>query len=551
MKKKMKYRIEVLRNLYPYTHGVRGHWGILILFSVVAAGLEFISPLIYSFFIDDVILGANLSQLKTVIISYLVLYLAGVFTGYIKNWASYTLVNTVLYRARQKILNNFFEVPFPEYESTSVGDRKMRIDDDTKYIEAFTGSQTIGYLVSCATVIVCSVVLMRMSWGLAAFAFVTIPFTFWLDHRISKSEKVVMDSWRENQQKTSSWLHATVQGWREIKALNLAKNSQRKFTRFLHINMLHFVKWINYWTARVLIVPKIKNECFMQFGLYFIGGLLIIAGELRAGDLLVCAVYYSMLSDAIKKVSNADADLQSQMPYTDRLMESLNSQTSIKIDGIVPDDTQTIELKDVSFRYPNTENPVLTNFSLSIKKGERVAITGKSGSGKSTILKLITGMISPTEGSVCFSGVDLKEINISAMHSKMGFVMQENILFHTTIRENLLYGKRNATEDELLDACKKACIYDFILELPEGLDTLIGERGIKLSGGQRQRIVLARLFLQHVDIFIFDEATSALDQYSENIIQDAIRNIAKEKTILVVAHRESSISLCERVINIS
>ena len=128
--------------------------------------------------------------------------------------------------------------------------------------------------------------------------------------------------------------------------------------------------------------------------------------------------------------------------------------------------------------------------------------------------------------------------------------MQENMLFNSTIRENLLYGKNNANDDELLEACKKAYIYDFITGLQDGLDTVIGEHGIKLSGGQRQRIVLARLFLRDVDIFIFDEATNALDQYSENIVHDAIRNIANDKTIIVVAHRESSIRLCDRIIEL-
>ncbi len=150
-----------------------------------------------------------------------------------------------------------------------------------------------------------------------------------------------------------------------------------------------------------------------------------------------------------------------------------------------------------------------------------------------------------------FSGVDLQEIKLSEMHRRIGFVMQENHLFNTTIRDNMLYGKSDATDDEIVEACKKAYIFDFIESMPDGLDTVIGEKGIKLSGGQKQRLVLARLFLRNVDILIFDEATSALDGYSESIIQDAINNIAEDKTIIVVAHRESSTRLCERKIIIT
>ena len=258
-----------------------------------------------------------------------------------------------------------------------------------------------------------------------------------------------------------------------------------------------------------------------------------------------------MLSNAIQSVSTADADLQTKMPYIDRLIESLKFKLDEKNVGIIPDDSNIIELKDVSFVYPNTQKKVINKLNLSINKGERIAIIGKSGSGKTTLLKLITGMLVPTSGQISFSGVDLQYIDIVAMHKKIGFVMQENILFHASIKDNLLYANSDATEDELIKVCKMACIYDFIEGLPEGLNTVIGEKGIKLSGGQRQRLILARLFLQDVDVFIFDEATSALDQLSESIVHDAINNIAREKTIIVVSHRASSLSLCDRIIKIT
>ena len=161
------------------------------------------------------------------------------------------------------------------------------------------------------------------------------------------------------------------------------------------------------------------------------------------------------------------------------------------------------------------------------------------------------GMLHPTGGTVMFSNTRIQELSPEAMHRKIGFVMQENTLMNASIRENLIYGKPDASEGELETVCRKAYIYEFIIGLPDGLDTLIGERGVKLSGGQKQRIVLARLFLRDVDVFIFDEATSALDQYSESIIHDAIKNIGHGKTIIIAAHRQSSLALCDRVIAIT
>ena len=550
----MKYRCKVLYSLYPYTCGVRRYWGVLLLFSVVAVGLDFVTPSIYRAFINEVILGADLEKLGVIIIGYLAVYCAGVITGYIKSLAKYILVNHTTYGVRLKILRNFWNMQFSDYENVSVGDLKMRIDDDTGQVAEFAGSQTIDLLLQYITVMFSAYMLFRISWELALFSIVAIPLTFWLDNLLSRNERELSNKRRENYQKTSSWLHASVQGWREVKALNLEKHEARRYYKFLHTDMLYNAKWINYWTARALIIPAIKDEFFMRFGLYFIGGLLIVSGNLNIGDLLVFAVYYSLLSHAVQAVSGADANLQAQMPFVDRLLESLAGWRQEESQGSrekkIPDESDTIVLKGVSFIYPDTEKAVLDDFDLTIEKGERIAITGKSGSGKTTLMKLITGMLEPVKGTVSFAGIDLRDIDISAMHSRIGYIMQQNILFHTSIRENLLFGKEDASEEELLEACKKACIYNFIAELPDGLDTVIGEKGIKLSGGQRQRIVLARMFLQDIDVFIFDEATSALDQYSESIVQDAICNIPKEKTIIVVAHRESSIKMCDRIVNI-
>lgn len=566
MGKRMRYRCRVLRGFYPYAYGIKRYWGILFFFSAVTVCLDFITPLVYRFFINDVILQADLKKFRAVILGYLAVFFAGAAAGYVKTLARLALVNGTTYRIRQKILRNFWNMRFADYEKVSVGDLKMRIDEDTVQAAEFADSQTISLFMQYVTIVVSVCMLFRIHIELALFSMLAIPFTFWLDGRISRQEKNISDKRRDTAQKTSSWLHASIQGWREVRALNLAKHEERHYYRFLHADMLYNAEWINYWTARVLIIPKLKDEFFMQFGLYFIGGLLILSGSLHIGDLLVFAMYYSLLSNAVQTASAADADLQAKMPYTDRLLESLTgwerekgcdeaaerekAQIYGKKAGQIPDASNTIALKNVSFRYPDMEKDVFKNFDLTIEKGERVAVTGSSGSGKTTLLKLMTGMLEPAEGSVAFSGIDLRDIDRPAMYGRIGYIMQENILFHTTIRENLLFGKEDASEEELLKACRKACIDEFITGLPEGLDTMIGEKGIKLSGGQRQRIVLARMFLQNIDIFIFDEATSALDQYSENIVQDAIRSIPEEKTIIVAAHRKSSLKLCDRVVEV-
>lgn len=549
MRKQIHYCRKVIGNLCPYTEGVKRYWWCLLVVSLFAFVVELVTPIFYKIFVNDVIIRSNISKMKFVIAGYLVTYLLGVVLSYLKNHVKYKLTNKVLYRVRNKILNTYFHIPFSDYDNLSIGDLNMRIDDDIEQIKDYFGVWTIDYIIVCVMILTNFLILMSINWILALYSITVIPFTFWIDRILSKKEKIILDERRLNEQNMSSWLHESIQGWREVKAFNLQKYETRLYFHFLHTEMIGFAKWINYWTARVLIIPKIKNECFMQFGLYLIGGLLIIEGNLNIGELLVFSVYYSLLSNAIQSVSTAAADLQTKMPYIDRLIESLKYKVEDNI-GIVPDDSNTIELKEVSFGYPDAQMLVINKLNLLINRGERVAITGKSGSGKTTLLKLITGMLTPTSGQISFSGIDLRQIDMIAMHKKIGFVMQENILFHASIKDNLLYAKGDATEEELIQVCKMACIYDFIESLPDGWNTMIGEKGIKLSGGQRQRLVLARLFLRDVDVFIFDEATSALDQLSESIVHDAINRIAKEKTIIVVSHRESSLELCDRIIKI-
>lgn len=549
MRKQIHYCWKVIGNLCPYTEGVKRYWWCLLMVSLFAFVVELVTPIFYKIFVNDVIIRSNISKIKFVIVGYLVTYLLGVVLSYLKNHVKYKLTNKVLYRVRNKILNAYFHIPFSDYDNLSIGDLNMRIDDDIEQIKDYFGVWTIDSVIACIMILTNFFILMSINWILALYSITVIPFTFWIDRILSKKEKIILDERRLNEQGMTSWLHESIQGWREVKAFNLQKYETRLYFHFLHTEMIGFAKWINYWTARVLIIPKIKNECFMQFGLYLIGGLLIIEGNLNIGELLVFSVYYSLLSNAIQNVSTAAADLQTKMPYIDRLIESLKYKVEDNI-GIVPDDSNTIELKEVSFGYPDAQMLVINKLNLLINRGERVAITGKSGSGKTTLLKLITGMLTPTSGQISFSGIDLRQIDMIAMHKKIGFVMQENILFHASIKDNLLYAKGDATEEELIRVCKMACIYDFIESLPDGWNTMIGEKGIKLSGGQRQRLVLARLFLRDVDVFIFDEATSALDQLSESIVHDAINRIAKEKTIIVVSHRESSLELCDRIIKI-
>lgn len=539
MKSRMKYRLNVMKRLYPYAWGVKRYFLFLLLGCIIATGLQFVPPVLYGAFIDNVIIQGDIRILPYVIVGYLGLYFIQVIVKYIILLSKFKLSNRTVYKVRHQIFQNFLRMPFEQYGHLNVGEMKMRIDDDTKQVEVFAQTQTIDYILAYISMVLCVFFLFFIDWHLALFSSIVIPVTFALDSIISKREKTLVGEQRENQKRWTTWLHEYMQGWREIRALGIEKHEFARFLRFAHIDMIYNAKWINYWTTRILVIPMIKDEFFMKICLYFLGGLLIIYNRLEISELLVFTMYYTLFAEAVKTVSSTDAELQSNMIYTDRLLESLDSKEREEFSrNKIPDSSNTIEFQEVSYRYPDTEQEVLKELSLSIYKGDKIVISGKSGSGKSTLMKLMAGLLSPTKGRILFSGIDMREINLCELHKRIGFIMQENILFNDTIKENLLYGKENATEEDLYDVCKKAGIYDDIMKMPNGLDTVIGERGNRLSGGQRQRIVLARTFLQDKDIFIFDEATSGLDQKTENVIYDTIQKIPKDKTIIIVTHRQ-------------
>ena len=550
MLENLKYRIRVLRALRPFAFGVKRFLCVNLFVGLMLMALGFIRPVFYKLFIDRVILGGEVSLMPRVILGYLGVFILSTAFAYLKNYSTNRLVNRVTFLVKTKILRGFFRRDPVGYEQQSIGDMKMRLEDDTACIGAYAGAQTVEYAITSVTLTLSALLLFSIKWRMAAFSCTVIPLTFWLDRLIAKREKRVQNKQRENDQQMSTWLHASVQGWREIKALNLQKHERRQLARYIHRYAILFKAWINFWTARVLVIPKIKEEFFMRFSLYFFGGLLIMKGRLEIGALLVFMQYYGILSGALKTVSTTDAELVTSSIQSDRMLAELSLSDESSAQRQRPGASNAIELRGVDFSYPGTDKRLIENLNLFIGHGERIAITGKSGAGKTTVLKLITGMLRPTGGMVLFSNVNLNDLSLDAVYQRIGFITQENRLFNASIRKNLCYGKENAHEAELYAACRKAFILDFIQGLPEGLDTVIGERGIKLSGGQRQRLVLARLFLRDVSVFIFDEATSALDQYSEGIVQDAIRSIGKDKTLIVVAHRQSSIALCDRVVTL-
>ncbi len=548
MLKLVKYKLYVLDKILPLTKGVRHLFIINLFLSIVVIIAGFIVPLFYKRFIEETIILGKLETFMPVLSGYCLVHFGVIGIQYVKNHFNNKIRNCVTFRAKLKMWQDLFKWSFPEYECANIGDTKMYIEDDVQVLLNFSSYYTIDYLIQFVTMLVCIVILFAMEWRLALFAIICIPLTSGIDSVLSKREKALNNEQRENDKEMNTWLYSSLQSWKEVKALNLQNRQRVAFVSYIRKYALYYAKWINYWTLRALIIPKIRNEFLMRFGLYFLGGLLVMNGQMSIGILLVFVTYFDMLTKAILEVSSTDADLQGKKPYLDRLLQKLEEEYPVE-QGEELKTIESIEIENLSFHYPGQE-ALLKNVSLAARQGERIAIVGKSGCGKTTLLKLLVGLLNADEGRILYSGIEINHVKISGLHKRIGFVMQNSRLYNMSIKDNLLLVNPEATKEDIEEACRKACILDFIQELPDGFDTVIGENSSKLSGGQRQRIALARAFLMDVDVYIFDEATSAIDQYSEKLINDAIANMNKDKIVMIVAHRESSIQLCNRVIRL-
>jgi subfamily B ATP-binding cassette protein MsbA len=278
------------------------------------------------------------------------------------------------------------------------------------------------------------------------------------------------------------------------------------------------------------------------------GGGLVVKGSLTPGDLASFVVAIMMIHTPAKRLAGVNNNIQQAKVAFERMNDIFKIKPEEDGKVILKDFRDSIEFKDVTFRYPNTQRVILDGVNLKIKKGEIVAIVGKSGVGKTTLVDLIPRFYDPDKGTVLIDGIDLRALSLTSLRNLIGIVSQDIILFNDTVKNNIRFARPDASDEEVINAAKAAHAHEFIMEFPQGYDTVIGERGTRLSGGQAQRISIARAILKNPPILILDEATSSLDAHSEKAVRDALENLMKDKTVIVVAHRFSTIRKVSRIV---
>ena len=348
----------------------------------------------------------------------------------------------------------------------------------------------------------------------------------------------------------TSILQETISAVKIVKAFGMEKYENKKFTKETHSffrMMLKIVRIRNFASP----VTEFLSVLVGVFIIYYGGVMVLQQDTLKASEFLGFLFAIFQMMPPIKELSSVNNRIQEASAAGDRIFEILDTKPSIiNIPGAkeISEFQKSIVFKNVFFSYEDSVDPVLKDISFTANRGEIVALVGPSGGGKSTLVDLLPRFHDPVSGSIIMDDIDIKDIKIEDLRSLMGIVTQETYLFNETIRNNIAYGKEDFPMEKIVEAAKMANAHNFILELPKGYDTIIGERGTKLSGGQRQRISIARALVKNPEIMIFDEATSALDNESEVLVQEAIERLMQNRTTFVIAHRLSTIRHATKII---
>lgn len=512
---------------------------LIILFSLT-------EPIFKKYLIDDVILNRNLEVLWFISIGMVLVYILETITQIAIKKKENSFYYNITYKVIARLWKYITGQKTEYYDENDIGELKNRVDNDVIVLEDFIKQQIVGRLVEMGTIAVIVSILFYMNWILTLFGILILPLVFKITVMMGNKVGDATEEYRRAWSGYEKWLVNDLRGWKEVRALNIQKNDQIHFVKhWKSLCKSNFTKWM-YWFG---------NECFIAFkdtflvnlSIYFVGAIIIFQGWMTVGELLVFKVYYEQLMVSINRLNNYNMIFSRDYPLLKRVADMLHcTNTKKEKKESLLCTAYNISFQNMSFRYKNQENNTLSNINLEIKGGERIAIIGKSGCGKSTLAKLLSCLYSPSEGRLCIDGQELKLVKEEDIHDCIGVVMQENTIFNMSIMENLKLAKPEADRDEIELACEYAGFKEVVAQLEKGYDTVVGEKGSILSGGQRQRLNIARIMLKNPKIIIFDEATSALDYQSEQIINETIERISKGRTVIVIAHRLSSILKLDR-----
>ncbi|MFC1466249.1 MAG: ABC transporter ATP-binding protein [Candidatus Brachytrichaceae bacterium NZ_4S206] len=448
---------------------------------------------------------------------------------------------------RQSVYAHLQSLDLGFFANRRTGELTSRLSSDVTVVRVALVNNVATLLSSILTVVGSAVLVLTINWRLTGIVVLIFPLATIVARLYSRSLRPLATKAQDRLAEATAIAEEAISGVRVVKAFG---REPYEVQRFNQASQGVFQASLKLSRIRATFGPLIGLMFFFALvGVLWFGSQEVSAGRLRAGDLVAFLLYGAVIAGGISGLATIFAQFQEAIGATRRLFEILDTQPEVRDAPDardIGDVRGQITFDHVSFSYED-DREVVSDVSFDIAPGEILALVGPSGAGKSTLFNLIPRFYDPTKGAVRLDGVDLRELKVASLRSTIAIVPQDTMLFSGTVRENILYGDLNASEEEMIAAAKAANAHDFILALPKGYDTLVGERGVKLSGGQRQRIAIARAILKNPRILLLDEATSALDSESEGLVQEALGRLMQGRTTIIIAHRLSTVQVAHRI----
>jgi subfamily B ATP-binding cassette protein MsbA len=479
-----------------------------------------------------------------IVLAFLIKNLFGYMQSNLMTYIEQGLVRDL----RNDLYRHIHQLPLAYFSNERTGNLISRIMNDVNVVNSGISATFYTLIKEPLLVLVYLVIALVLSWQLTLISFVVFPIALMIIALVGKRVHRESGLAQERIADVTSVLHETISGVKVVKAFGMEEFENRKFSAE---NSGYFRTVLRINKIRNIASPTTEFLSAVAGGIViWYGGLLVLdQNQMKASEFLGFLFAIFQLMPPIKELSSVNNRIQEATAAGKRIFEILDTEPNIK-DVSNPirlrDFTSSVEFISVSFQY-NAGDIVLTDINLKINKGEVVAIVGPSGSGKSTLVDLVPRFYDPTAGSIAIDGVDLRTVELKSLREKIGIVTQETILFNDTVRNNIAYGLDDCPTEKIIAAAKAANAHNFIMEMPQAYESVIGERGVKISGGERQRVALARAILKNPPILILDEATSALDTESEILVQEAIEHLMAGRTSIVIAHRLSTVQHANRI----
>ena len=534
----------ILNYIRPYLHVLFA----ALVCTMLAAGGNLYLPWIFRDMIDKVLTAKDAYMLNLISASIVVIFLLrGIFL-YWQNYLMSYVGQHVIIDIRSEVFHKLQRLSMSFYDKNKTGTIMSYVTNDVNALQGAMVDNTVELVTESIILIGSVFAMIYLDWKLTLFTILTFPIVLYFMNFFGKKIRRSGGMIQEATADITSVLQESVSSARVVKSFVREKYEIERFEKENAANLADNLKNARYMAT---LTPTIEFVAALGVTLIlWYGGNNVIEGDTTAGSLVAFLAYAVNISNPIKRITRVTGNIQKALAAAQRVFDVLDlpeEVTDLPDARPLPAVTGSVSFEHVTFSY-NKGDEIIHDLSFSVKPGQAIGLVGPSGAGKSTIASLLPRFYDCDSGTIRIDGTDIRDATLDSLRSQVGIVPQETILFNGTVYDNILYGRLDATKEEIIEAAKAANAHDFIMELPQGYDTMLGDRGVNISGGQRQRIAIARAILKNPRILILDEATSALDTESERLVQDALNRLMVGRTAFVIAHRLSTIKNADRIL---